>query len=56
MVGIGLVTYQMIKDLRTGHETSDIKGVLGGDLDSLMAATLAMDLSGKSRADANNDS
>ncbi len=51
-----LQPYQMIKDLRTGHETSDIKGVLGGDLDSLMAATLAMDLSGKSRADANNDS
>ncbi len=51
-----LQPYQMIKDLRTGHETSDTKGVLDGDLDSLMAATLAMDLSGKSRADANKDS
>ena len=50
-----LQPYQMIKDLRTGHETSDTKGVLDGDLDSLMAATLAMDLSGKSRADANMD-
>lgn len=44
--------YQMVKDLRTGHETSDSKGVLDGDLDAFMAATLAMDLSGKSRAEA----
>ena len=44
--------YQMVKDLRTGHETSDSKGVLDGDLDALMAATLAMDVSGKSRAEA----
>jgi peptide chain release factor 2 len=42
----------MVKDLRTGHETSDSKGVLDGDLDAFMAATLAMDLSGKSRAEA----
>jgi peptide chain release factor 2 len=44
--------YQMVKDLRTGHETSDRKGVLDGDLDAFMAATLAMDVSGKSRAEA----
>ncbi len=44
--------YQMVKDLRTGHETSDSKGVLDGDLDAFMAATLAMDVSGKSRAEA----
>jgi peptide chain release factor 2 len=44
--------YQMVKDLRTNHETSDSKGVLDGDLDAFMAATLAMDVSGKSRAEA----
>ncbi len=47
-----LQPYQMVKDLRTTFETSDTKGVLDGDLDGLMAATLAMSLSGKSRADA----
>ena len=49
-----LQPYQMVKDLRTTFETSDTKGVLDGDLDGLMAATLAMNLSGKSRADARN--
>ena len=48
-----LQPYQMVKDLRTGHETSDTQGVLDGDLDGFMAATLAMDVSGKSRAEAN---
>lgn len=48
-----LQPYQMVKDLRTSYETSDTKGVLDGDLDGLMAATLAMDVSGKSRAEAN---
>ncbi|KPP84826.1 MAG: peptide chain relase factor 2 PrfB [Rhodobacteraceae bacterium HLUCCA08] len=47
-----LQPYQMVKDLRTGHETSDTSGVLDGDLDGFMAATLAMDVSGKSRAEA----
>ena len=47
-----LQPYQMVKDLRTSVETSDTTGVLDGDLDRFMAATLAMDLSGKSRADA----
>ena len=47
-----LQPYQMVKDLRTGFETSDTGGVLDGDLDGLMAATLAMDVSGKSRAEA----
>ena len=50
-----LQPYQMVKDLRTGHETSDTKGVLDGDLDDFMAATLAMDVSGKSRAEAMSD-
>ena len=50
-----LQPYQMVKDLRTYHETSDTKGVLDGDLDGLMAATLAMNVSGKSRADAQGE-
>ncbi len=50
-----LQPYQMVKDLRTGHETSDTSGVLDGDLDKFMAATLAMDVAGKSRAEANFD-
>ncbi len=50
-----LQPYQMVKDLRTNHETSDTQGVLDGDLDAFMAATLAMDVAGKSRADANAD-
>ena len=48
-----LQPYQMVKDLRTAHETSDTQGVLDGDLDGFMAATLAMDVAGKSRAEAN---
>jgi len=47
-----LQPYQMVKDLRTDVETSDTKGVLDGDLDQFMAATLAMDVAGKSRAEA----
>ena len=47
-----LQPYQMVKDLRTGFETSDTQGVLDGDLDGFMAATLAMDVAGKSRAEA----
>ena len=50
-----LQPYQMVKDLRTNHETSDTKGVLDGDLDPFMAATLAMDVSGKSRAEAQGE-
>ena len=47
-----LQPYQMVKDLRTSHETSDTSGVLDGDLDGFMAATLAMDVAGKSRSEA----
>ncbi|MFD0980835.1 peptide chain release factor 2 [Tropicimonas aquimaris] len=47
-----LQPYQMVKDLRTNHETSDTQGVLDGDLDAFMGATLAMDVAGKSRSEA----
>jgi peptide chain release factor 2 len=47
-----LQPYQMVKDLRTQYETADTSGVLDGDLDGFMEATLAMQLTGKSRADA----
>ncbi|MBF9041813.1 peptide chain release factor 2 [Rhodobacterales bacterium HKCCE4037] len=50
-----LQPYQMVKDLRTGYETSDTQGVLDGDLDGLMASVLAMDVSGKSRAEAQGE-
>ncbi|WP_417242566.1 peptide chain release factor 2 [Celeribacter sp.] len=50
-----LQPYQMVKDLRTNHETSDTKGVLDGDLDGFMAATLAQNVAGKSRADAQGE-
>ncbi len=36
--------YQMVKDLRTGHETSDTQGVLDGDLDAFLEASLAYKL------------
>jgi peptide chain release factor 2 len=41
-----LQPYQMVKDLRTGVETSDTQGVLNGDLDQFMAASLAARVSG----------
>jgi peptide chain release factor 2 len=43
--------YQMVKDLRTGEETSDTQGVLDGDLDRFMAATLAARVDGATRQD-----
>jgi len=46
-----LQPYQMVKDLRTRVETTDTQKVLDGDLDRFMAAALALDASGKSRAD-----
>ena len=46
-----LQPYQMVKDLRTGFETSDTAGVLDGDLDGFMSATLALKASGKRRGD-----
>jgi peptide chain release factor 2 len=43
-----LQPYQMVKDLRTGAETSDTQGVLDGDLDQFMAASLAARVAGAS--------
>jgi chemotaxis protein histidine kinase CheA len=45
-----LQPYQMVKDLRTGVQTSDTSGVLDGDLDEFMAATLAQRAFGTGRA------
>ncbi|MBI1249975.1 MAG: peptide chain release factor 2 [Alphaproteobacteria bacterium] len=42
-----LQPYQMVKDLRTGVETSDTQGVLDGDLDAFMGAALAQRLGGE---------
>jgi peptide chain release factor 2 len=39
--------YQMVKDLRTGVETSDTTGVLNGALDDFMSAALASRIQGK---------
>lgn len=36
--------YQMVKDLRTGHQTSDSQGVLDGELDPFLQASLAYKL------------
>jgi peptide chain release factor 2 len=41
--------YQMVKDLRTGVETSNSQAVLDGDLDQFMAAALASRLGGESK-------
>jgi len=47
-----LQPYQMVKDLRTGVQTSNTGAVLDGDLDAFMAAALALQVAGKSRAEA----
>jgi peptide chain release factor 2 len=50
-----LQPYQMVKDLRTGVETSDTGGVLDGDLDAFMAASLAARVNGTEAAVADID-
>jgi peptide chain release factor 2 len=48
-----LQPYQMVKDLRTGVETSDTGGVLDGDIDRFLEASLAARLKGnKEESDA----
>ncbi|MGN6487456.1 MAG: peptide chain release factor 2, partial [Devosia sp.] len=41
-----LQPYQMVKDLRTGYETSNTSAVLDGDLDDFMEASLAARVAG----------
>jgi peptide chain release factor 2 len=43
--------YQMVKDLRTGEQTSDVQAVMDGDLDLFIEAFLR----GKKRSDADSD-
>ncbi len=39
-----LQPYQMVKDLRTNYETSDTKGILDGDLEKFVSASLSMNV------------
>ena len=41
-----LAPYQLVKDLRTGHETGSVEAVLEGDLDALMEAFLRWERAG----------
>jgi peptide chain release factor 2 len=41
-----LQPYQMVKDLRTETETSDTQGVLDGDIDRFLSASLAAKIHG----------
>src|SRR6202453_3220988 len=43
--------YQMVKDLRTGEQTSDVQATMDGDLDHFIEAFLR----GKKRSDADTD-
>ncbi len=41
-----LQPYQMVKDLRTGVQSSDTQGVLGGDIDQFIESALAHRIKG----------
>jgi len=47
-----LAPYQMVKDLRTQHETGNVDAVLDGDLNPLMVAWLSQQADEASRAEA----
>jgi peptide chain release factor 2 len=47
-----LQPYQMVKDLRTGVETSSVQDVLDGDIDGFLEASLAHGLAGGAAAEA----
>jgi peptide chain release factor 2 len=34
--------YKLVKDVRTGYETSDVDGVMNGDIDQFLKAYLMM--------------
>jgi peptide chain release factor 2 len=40
--------YQMVKDLRTGVQTSDVQAVMDGDIDQFIEAALAQRVKGGS--------
>ena len=42
--------YKMVKDVRTGHETSNVQAVLDGDLDAFIKAYL-MEFGGENKDD-----
>lgn len=42
--------YQMVKDLRSGEQTSDTAGILDGNLKAMMSASLAARIQGKTEA------
>ncbi len=42
--------YRLVKDLRTGEETSDIQGVLDGDIDRFLEAALSRRVAGAAEA------
>jgi peptide chain release factor 2 len=51
-----LQPYRMVKDLRTGYETSDTDGVLDGDLDAFVEAELRQGIKpGQFREEMNKD-
>jgi peptide chain release factor 2 len=41
--------YQMVKDLRTGHETGNTQAVLDGDLDAFIHEYLLANAAGRAR-------
>ena len=47
-----LQPYQMVKDLRTGHETTNSGAVLDGDIDAFLEASLASRIAGSSSDEA----
>jgi peptide chain release factor 2 len=42
-----MMPYQMVKDLRTGHETSQIQAVLDGELQPFLDAYLRWVIAGR---------
>lgn len=47
-----LQPYQLVKDVRTNHETSDTSGVLDGDIDAFLSASLAHQVGASEEEDA----